>query len=270
LGLPQDALSGALLVFARFFSIPFDREALLGLRREVLDPGASLPGAGRWRGKTEAGALAAAAAADKGVRLSREALAACAGLLAEPWPPDSEGSFPGQGEKGGGEENRPAWDNCPQPEELRNLFEQSMNSREQNGLLGFLNRIPGKNGQQWIVWPFKICIKGTDLRVLFRLLIRSPLYSTQAPAEGRLIADVAGPRRRWRFVLDRNSREKLKVDVRVFPEMSPRGLKSLEREAKGVFGSLGKGVEIIARNGGALSFADFLADEALPSVNEEV
>ncbi|MDR2618717.1 MAG: hypothetical protein LBC62_07590 [Treponema sp.] len=272
LGLPQDALSGALLAFARFFSIPFNRETLSGLRREVLDAGASLPGAGRQRGKTEAEALAAAAGTDKGVRLSREALETFAGFLSEPWTPDSGGSFSGQGENDNSEERRePAWDRCPQPEELRNLFERCMNSSEQNGLLGLLNRIPGKNGQQWVVWPFKICVKGIDLSVLFRLLIRKPLYSTPYPAEGRLIADIAGPKRRWRFVLDKNSREQLKVDISVFPEMSPGGLKSLEQEAERVFKSLGKDVELRARNGdNELSFTDFLVHEVLPSVNEEV
>jgi hypothetical protein len=268
LGLPQDTLTSALLAFTRFFALSPGGDLLPALRREVLAAGTSLPKDSRRQARTEAEALAAAAAAAKGVKLSEEALENYAGSLLEPWNTDSEGSFTGQEEQGGKEACQDSPDGCPGPGELQKLFEKFVDSGEDGGIAGLLNRIPGKNGQRWLVWPFKISSGGTDLRILIRLLIGGSLSSVLPHHRpGRLIADIAGSRRCWRFVLDNTGEGKLKADINVFPEITPAALKNLEREAKGF---LGAGVEILVRNGDVLSsFADFLAGEILPSVHEE-
>jgi len=72
LKLPQDGLSRAIVTFARFFSLPLEPKLLAALRREALGSRAT----GR-----EAAALAAAAAADKGINLSERALAEYAAAI---------------------------------------------------------------------------------------------------------------------------------------------------------------------------------------------
>jgi hypothetical protein len=270
LGLPQDTLTSALLVFTRFFSLSPGGDFLQTLRREVLAAGASLAKDSRRQARIGAEALAAAAAADKGVKLSGEALENYAESLSEPRNTNSEGFFSGQGEEK--DDRRESPEGCPGPEALRELFEKFAGSGEDGEIVGLLNRIPGKNGQRWVVWPFKVSAGGIDLRVLIRLLIgRASSSALPDCRPGKLIADIAGPRRRWRFVLDNTGEGKLKAVISVFPEMAPAALKSLEREAGGFFGSLGAEVEILARNGDdRFSFAEFLAGEVLPSVNEEV
>ena len=75
MGFPRDALSVAIITFARFFSVPLNQELMAKLRREILASGrASSPGAAAEKTALEAHALAALIAQDKGIVLSPEAL----------------------------------------------------------------------------------------------------------------------------------------------------------------------------------------------------
>jgi hypothetical protein len=311
MGLPQDSLSAALLIFSRFFSRGGDGN-LKELRRQVLN--AFLPPAKGEKGKVlENMALAAAAALDKGVRLSPKALAAYACTMGIELPGEkenyssevppspettengvlSEQSGSGRDGKGSGGEN-PGKDPedsegktgaLPGPEELKRLFSED----PPGGLLDFLNRIPGENGQKWIVWPFAIRAGDVALEVVIRVLLKEPLSAVS----GRLILDAAGPKNCWRFILDKSGGETLKVCISVYPERTAADRRVLEREAERILvsflaeekarikmsGTDGPGragassppVEIHVSTGGSFpSLAEFVEKEVLLSINKKV
>jgi hypothetical protein len=97
LGLPPDTLSASILSFAKHLSLPLNPGLLAKIRRD------SLSGEPQAQGRDiqSALALASAAAASKGLELSREALTAYALALTgqSPIDPDQSG---GQGQSGGG------------------------------------------------------------------------------------------------------------------------------------------------------------------------
>ncbi|GHV81129.1 hypothetical protein AGMMS49944_29200 [Spirochaetia bacterium] len=76
LGLPRDKLSSSLLSFMQFFSLPLDPKLIQRLRQEVLSLNL-MPG-----DRIRQGALAATAAAGKGITLSAEALEKYAAAIA--------------------------------------------------------------------------------------------------------------------------------------------------------------------------------------------
>ena len=265
LGFPQDFLSITLLAFSRFFSLS-PGELMGTLRRELLASGkASSPGAAREKAALEAEALGMVAALDKCVSLSPEALASYARFF---MPPLFAGD--GDGEKAAttpdGDEEPP-----PSAEELRAIAEEQA---QEDTLLNFLNTLPGKNGQYWTVFPFKIKVRGTELKVFIRILKRE-LFS--AAGGEHLIADIAGPKRQWRCFLEKKA-GKFRADIRVYPALSPRNLKSLKKEAERFFGEgaalpgkSGGFEEIVVQNGKEVpSWVEDLCTESLPSINKEV
>ena len=258
LGFPRDSLSAALLVFARFFSLS-PTPALIGqLRREILASGkASSPGTGGEKAAMEAEALASSAAADKGVALSSEAMEHYAGFFV---PPASASLDE--------EENPKNREEVPDPQELQNIAEEEA---QKDSLLDLLNCIPGKNGQYWMVFPFTVTIKGTELRVFIRILKRELPDKNE-----QLIVDISGAKRQWRCFLKKNG-EKLRADIQVYPECSPRGLIFLQKEAERFLG--GENTlpgntgfrEIFVCNGGEIpSWVEDLSAACLPSISKDV
>lgn len=255
LGLPRDALSVALLVFARFFSLPLGLELIGQLRREILASGkSSSPQTAREEAEMEAEALAAVIAADKGVTLSPEALAHYASFFVSPalWKD---------------EKNLNNRKNNPEPEGLQSIAEE--NGREDD-LLSLLNAIPGKNGQHWMVFPFSLKDDDTELNVFLRVL-KSDLVSTVESEQ--LIADISGPKRQWHCFLKKKD-GKLQADIQVFPKCSPRGLNLLQKDAEhflrkesGILGPIEGFGEILVRNGdGAPSWVEDLSTVCLSSI----
>ena len=252
LGLPQDSLSVTLIAFLRFFSLSPDPVFLKNLRREILSAvKSSSPGAAKEKAALEAEALAKVIVLDKGVDLSPEALERLVQYLA---PMDLS-------------------------EEPRTIEEQP----KKDNFLDFLNSLPGKSGRYWKIFPFKINVRGTELKVFLRLLKRDPLYPEESEY---IIADIAGPKGQWRFFLGKTE-GKLRADIRVYPGLSDGALKLLQREAELFLGKAasakagsttesGNGNfngfdEIYVRNGEEMpSWMDVLCDESLPSVNEEI
>ena len=277
LGLPKDSLSAAILVFMRFFSLPLEPALIMQLRRDILASGkTSSPESPKESSALEAEALAAVIAEDKGVKLSPEALQRYAAYLVPP-------EFPGPG---GREEKDHERQEAPTKDELQALAEKD---EQEDGLLDILNSLPGKNAQYWMVFPFTVSIKGTELRVFVRILKKEFIF----PGEGdQIIADISGPKRQWRCFLNQNN-GKYRADIRVYPHYSPRGLKLLQREAErffqdakrhlpGVSSLIGKPAnsansmnsgfqEILVQNGNEFpSWLEDLAPEYLPSVNKDI
>ena len=261
MGFPQDVLSVTILAFARFFSLS-PGSALVGtLRRELLASGkASSPQAAGEKADLEAEALGTIAALDKGVSLSPEALAHYARFF----------TYPVFTEDGDDEES-PGGESPPAAEEIQAIAEEQT---RKDTILDFLNSLPGKNGQYWTVFPFKIKVRGTEIKVFIRILNKGLLTSGEG---GYIIADMAAPKRQWRCFLEKNA-GKFRADMRIFPGLPPRALKLLRKEAErflkegaGLPGGFRGFDEILVRNGeGVSSWVDDLCAEALPSVNEEV
>ena len=300
LGLPADTLSVTLLALSRFFSLSINQTLIASLRREVLasvnisPPKTAKELSQRDKAALEAKALGLAAAFDKGVTLSPEALERYARYIDFPvleengeagnedtTPPsedatgDTSGGTAGNGGKGS-QRNPADKDEVPnkleqRSQELRALAEKGA---QEDVLLDFLNVLPGKNGQHWIVFPFKIKVKGTELKVFIRLLKEEPLSFRE---NEHLIVDIAGPKRQYRCFLEKFA-GKLRADIRVYPEMKPKALKMLTKEAKRFLNEGGTLIgnyrgfeEILVQNGKeAPSWVEDFCTQHLSSVNEEV
>ena len=295
LSLPTDTLSITLLALCRFFSLS-PNQALM-LRRELLAlprlmsrtsaSRTSSPKAAKEKASLEAKAFAATAALDKGVTLSPEALEHYAGFLGPPGLTEEGETGEDNAFSGGGRENlpgRPAepgrpqnagqvflLEEAPTAEELRAIAE---GEAKKDGLLNFLNAIPGKNRQYWTVFPFKLSKRGTEIEVFLRILKGEPFFAGE---NGHIIIDITGPKRQYRCFLKKMA-GKLRADIRVYPELSPGNLKALKKKADRFLGegtglagnSLGFG-EILVQNGEtAASWVVDWCTECLPSVNKEV
>ena len=269
LGLPQDTLSVTLVAFLRFFSFSPDPALMRALRREILSSlKSSSPGTVKEKAALEAKVLALVSAFDKGVGLSQEALENYAGSL-------TPMAFAARDD-----DEECSREELPNAEELRNIAEEQSSK---DSFFDLLNSLPGKSGNYWKIFPFKINIRGTELKVFLRLLKRELFY----PGESEyVIADIGGPKRQWHCFMGKIG-GKLRAEIQVYPGLSAKALKFLEREAKLFLGkgAAGKAVdnagsvmgnfsgfeEIRVRNGEEIpSWMEDLCDERLPSINEEV
>jgi hypothetical protein len=202
LNLPPDSLSAALVSFARRFSLPLDQALLTRLRREALSLNMS----------RESAALAAVAAAAKGVGLTPEALEKYTAAIdpdarREQSGADSQGG--GQGRERSGRDGRPP-ENSGEDEAGDRPGRVSVSGIPDAGGLGkirddidgndpllrVLNSIPGKDGERWMVYPFQVSAGGK------RFLVSMRVTAGNGGEGARLAVDVAGEDRRWLFVLD--------------------------------------------------------------------
>ncbi|MDR1249701.1 MAG: hypothetical protein LBK63_10395 [Treponema sp.] len=208
LGLPRDTLSAALLSLAKFFSLPLDAKLIRQLRRQALSlpvpeppspEGARVPARPNLplAGTIRSAALAAAAAAGKGVALSPEALGGYAAALAAGLAvnlrdetedePGTEGGDMPEGPKDG-----------PPPFDDSHVLVEGIEGRLP--LLGVLNRIPGKDGRRWIALPFSFRSGDLDYHVSLRIVL-ADTNSIPWKAE-RMALDIKTFRRRWSFMLE--------------------------------------------------------------------
>jgi hypothetical protein len=273
LGIPADPLQASILSFSRYFSLPLEPGLLLRLRREVLS--LKTPG--------EAGALGAAAAADKGVELSPQGLedyaAAIEGFV-------RDGGEAGGGRRGGAEardERRPPageypGEGAPEPPSGKDLRERALRTEADLPLPGLLNRLPGREGRYWMVFPFTWSSGGVAFRISLRLLLESDRYTYDDhnyidrnyidrnyidQRVIRLALDIRGDRRRWSFTLDKPGTAGAETRVSLSPPLPAREWESLEAELRGL---LGGSVHLAVESP---LFGDCKSDTLL-SVNEEV
>jgi hypothetical protein len=305
LGLPRDALSATILSFARYFSLPLNPVLLTRIRRESLAPAPAEISPGQTRsppGRTapSAAALASAALAAKGLELSREGLAAYAAALTPDHPEnrsggggtdiggDSGGDGPGAepgnggGEPGGGsftdsggESGRgDSGGDSPgslQPRDLSRAERLREKVLEiEPPLLGFLNRVPGKKGEQWIVLPFAFAQDGLEYRVVLRILVDGP-PSSGSP--GRLALDIFGgnrdqPALRWFFMYDKLPGETARLSAHFWPPESKKSLTAFQKELARLFLLHPKQIYVQNDEKNAL-FAIDCRENVLPSINEE-
>jgi hypothetical protein len=256
------------LSFIRYFSLPLALASKL--RREVLSQRA--PG--------ESAALAAAAAADKGVRLSAETLRSYAAAI-DPAFEDPPGIDGGEREAGRGSEEKhrrepeaPFFSKKPEKNPSDRIksgdLQKKIEKIEANApFLRLLNKIPGKNGRRWIIIPFTFSSKGVVFKVSVRILLNkngSSGYDAERLGVDIAAGDAAGTaadRRRWLFVLDKPGKAGARAEVTFDPPLRA----SPEREVRKLLAPFAG--EITVKEGRPSPCGDCRNDD-LPSVNEEV
>jgi hypothetical protein len=302
LGLPADRLSASIISAAKFFALPLEPVLLAKIRRQALAAGTAPqagPQAAPLAGQTPSGApqavasetaagpraealsLAAAVAADKGVELGRAGLEDYAAALeTSPIDPDSqEGQSPEMQERQQGRRNperrrsqeraNSEIDAIANPQTLK---ETVLAMAGQNPLLDILNRLPGKNGQRWLVFPFNFTDQGDEYRVLLRILLGEHETGRLADQTGCLALEITKSgkdKRRWLFVLDRAGGKNLHLTVRLQPPCPKRALKSLVLELSQCLEITPDGISI-QNYAESFSFMAENRDNVLLSINEEV
>jgi hypothetical protein len=306
LGLPRDGLSVSLIGFARGFSLPLEPALLARLRKEALALKARHGG-----GSTESAALAAAAAAGKGVRLSGEALEQYARAIDPEYTAgeqdpreDGEGQSPdGEdvpfGERGGDtrEDRRDSAGGEESARQIREILEKALKQIRQNGgpkmgpedesPAGFLNRLPGRDGNFWMVFPFKINSKKLAIHLSIWILLLNEVYNKKGSAGqtagspvGGITINAVGKERRWVFSIKKPGGSGARTRVFVSPPCGDAVQRRTEEEIREVLGEFGGEVTLESgemsmvseiRDGGVFSaWPLFFADTAsFPPVEEE-
>jgi hypothetical protein len=305
LGLPRDLLSASILSFARYFSLPLNPGLMAKIRRESLSAipvetprGKAL--SPQDRGAQNAAAFAAAAAAAKGLELSREGLAAYAAAIDPDYPEKHSGDSaetpnggadPGQNSGGGGDsgpENQkngegggdprgnfrggPPGGSDPgdlaRPDTLR---EKVLAIEGQNPLLDLLNRMPGKNGERWISLPFTFTRGDTEYRVSLHISLAAPRSNMPSC---RLAMDISGGSRdkpvlRWFFIYDKFAAEESRLRARFWPPENGRVLMSFQKELSRLFDLQINKINL--QNNEEYTFCEKnCLNDILPTINEEV
>jgi hypothetical protein len=290
LGLPADRLSATIVSFAKFFSLPLEPSLLAKIRRQVLTPEhmpeqAKTQAPAAEMGRTpymgtavsrEALSLAAASAAGKGVELTRQGLkryAAAFEAEAEGGPAPEAGDSPDSE----GQSLPEKWSIVPGAE----FKEKLLAAAERDPLLALLNRLPGKNGQRWIVLPLNFADKESEYRLSFRVLLDNPdLLCKSGTVSGgirmaleivKLPGQGAGIQRRWLFMADSGGESGgiRGLTMYVQPSIAEKHFRLMVRQ-------LAQALEIapekiyVKKGGDFSSFSMEMHHEDLSSVNEEV
>jgi hypothetical protein len=310
LGLPAGRLSTAVVAAARFFSLPLEPGLLAKIRRQALQPGqlpqpglatqggpaAAAGGVNETTGASfenrDAPVLAAAAAADKGVELTPAGLADYTAAI-DPEAGRNAGGHGGQNGKKQDNNRKNTEKKAEEDHFLRSeaidplyLREKIIEFAEQSPLLGLMNRLPGKNGRQWIVLPFSFSENGARYHLSLKIMLNDAALGSQ---NGHMAGHMAGQmaleivksgadggkrtddaEQRWLFVLDSGRRpQDSQLTLRLWPPRPQRALQSLA-------GRLSQALNIapervFVENYTKLSFfSPENRQEVLLSVNEQV
>jgi hypothetical protein len=278
-GLPQDKLSASIVTFARFFSLPLKPEMLAAIRRQSFPPqGAASPASQQISAASpaaddtsssmaakirEALSLSAAAAESKGVGLDPKALEA----YAEAVDPEL------QKRQNSGEQKKKRRDK-DQNEKLKTspitasaIEKTVLQSVQNNPLLAILNKLPGKNGQRWIVLPFDFPQDDPEYRVSMRILL-DERTSNRAACMALDIAESADTGRRWSFMLESANEKPVRLTLYSQPDLPPAAQSRLKRELSSLLEIPSECVFI--KNAESSFPCESERGEQLPSIDEAV
>jgi len=243
-GLPADKLSASIVSFARFFSLPIKPELMASIRRQALaqpqsaavqsdlvmqTTAESASDLGTAVKSKEALSLAAAAAESKGVELNQKGLE----MYVEAIDPD-QGRQDSKGQNQRGRRNRNQNENKEEGASLKTISlsasgveEMALESAGKDPLLCVLNRMPGKNGQRWIVLPFKFSENGREFRVSMRILLETKNATDRAVCMALDIAESQDiessfSEKRWLFMLESANSRISRLSVYLQPELLPK------------------------------------------------
>jgi len=225
-GLPSDKLSTSIVSFARFFSLPLKPNVLAVIRQQAFSStqqtatpqsagNATLTGTALNQSAAtssafetseamkmrEALSLAAAAAESKGVELNQKGLE----QYAEAINPDLNNQHEKEDRKEK-KQNKNKNEQEDKTEINAAVLEKTVNECTPQ-LIEILNRIPGKNGQRWIVLPFNFSKDGNDFDVSMRVLLENENRAVRMAVqitESREQLTGRNEKRKWLFVFDNN------------------------------------------------------------------
>jgi hypothetical protein len=283
-GLPADRLSASIISFARFFSLPLKPELLKNIRQQAFEasPNAappepvptaedSEPKPGIVFKNREALSLAAAAAEGKGVELQPKGLE----TYAQAVDPDWRRQDSGQGDKSG---KRKREDSEKEEASLQKTAEISAAGLEKialegagkDTLLAILNRLPGKDGKRWLVFPFDFSDNGREFKVSLRILLETGKTVNRADCMALDIAirdfkENGETDKRRLFVLEPANR----LSVCVRPEISKKEQAELVRELSALPGIAPERIFIKTQTETFPFEADF-GNDLLRSIDEAV
>ncbi|MDR1175431.1 MAG: hypothetical protein LBK83_08190 [Treponema sp.] len=297
---PKNNLESSVLKYSRFFSLPLNRTFLRTLRVMILQaetekeplPGKSPAEAARKEAALVSGA---AAAADKGLLLSGEALRRYAAAI-EAGAPDKTrherqdsqqegrgghegGTFSGNSENSENSSNSHNSGGSGSPGEWKGQkkrefsLEEASKPGELKARLGFLpgespagllNRIKGRySGKHWIVLPFSV----EEFQVSLRILLNEEPRGNEADY---FTLDIAERGRRRIFLCERKG-ESFSLKVYVQPPERTAALRSLGTKLSRLL-DLEKNQVTVLNDEENSVFMKELEEKnrALPSINEEV
>jgi len=191
-GLPIDKLSASVVSFARFFSLPIKPELMAAIRRQAVSSPTPQPDSIKLAAaenaaeshaakSREALLLAAAAAESKGVELHPKGLEAFAEAINPDWQKRQNSGERGRRGRQGKDENEQEKEKVVRNDiSAASIGKMALEAAERNPLLAILNRLPGKNGQRWIVLPFGFCEHGREFKVSLRILLETNNNQTVA------------------------------------------------------------------------------------------
>jgi len=184
-GLPADKLSNSIISFVRFFSLTLKPNVLTSIRQQAfLSPantggspaatagtgvGSAVPDEQAAAKLRQALSLAAAAAESKGVELSPKGLEAFAEAVDPDWQKKRDDERKRQNREQNKHEDKKILKNeSISAADLKKLANEYTGN---DSITGILNRLPGKNGQRWIVLPFSFSDDGHLFGVTMRVLL---------------------------------------------------------------------------------------------------
>jgi hypothetical protein len=157
-------------------------------------------------------------------------------MFAEAIDPDQRGGSGGQGQRGRRNGNR---DDDDEGGSLKTgsftasgVQEMALECAGNDPLLCVLNRLPGKNGQRWVVLPFNFSENGRDFRVSMRILLEAEHASNRAVCMALDIGEYgeSGVDRRGLFVLEPAGGKAGRLSVYLQPELTAGEQASLAGE----------------------------------------
>jgi hypothetical protein len=268
-GLPADKLSSSIVLFARFFSLPLKPRLLADIRRQAFLPAQQSPAQQgvhtnsviskpyqntggnspvsldalksfvNAKGR-EALSLAAAAAESKGVELQPKGLES----YAEAVDPDRQQKHDGERRRRNRSKNEQAEKASLKTGSVtaESLKKMAFECMEKDPLLDILNRLPGKNGQRWIVLPFDFIKDGKEFKVSMRILLNDGNLSgcaaymaldirmRDAEQEIKSEKDTINADQKWLFVMEAAGNQIMKLSLYLMSEFQKRAQSQLKKE----------------------------------------
>jgi hypothetical protein len=138
-------------------------------------------------------------------------------------------------------------------------------------LLGFMNRVPGRNGGRWIALPFTLAGDHLEYRVVLRILLDEP---RAGGSPGRLSLDISGgdrdsPALRWFFMYDKMPGESPRLQARFWPPEGKKTLFSFQKDLSRLLDLHPERIEL-QNNPEQVPFSIDFGATVLPSINEAV
>lgn len=237
-GLPADKLSSSIVSFARFFSLPVKPQVLADIRRQAFSlpmpqsANASTPALTQSAAANPSAvltpekirqtlSLSAAAVESKGAELNPKGLESFASAV----DPELRRRQDGERRRRNRDQNEQAEKVLLKAKPLTAdiLKNMALEYAENNAPLDILNRLPGKNGQRWIVLPFDFIEDNSEFRVSMRVLLDDEHSSNRAVCMALDVAQFKQEddalERRWLFVMEGANEKSIRVSAYLQPEL---------------------------------------------------